>query len=263
MHALQKDPLVRLVKWRDLLRLSPAETMREILLPAPWLTGSIAAFEFGQILLGAFASFFFFLTALRVAHGAQHYSLGIDKRWQDALMLVLGVPMIASLHALQATHMLHHRRCLSDEDVESSTAKRSWLHALLHGPWFIVRMHAAGYRLASAAKRRWILAEFALAASWLAGIAWLGSDGLRWFAAAATIGECLTGFFAVWTVHHDCDATLEIARTQRGRWKNWISHSMFFHVEHHLFPSIPTARLPELAARLDEVSDRVTRKQVF
>jgi fatty acid desaturase len=51
-------------------------------------------------------------------------------------------------------------------------------------------------------------------------------------------------------VHHGCQAH-EPGRTQRGRWLNLISYSMFFHAEHHLFPAVPTAHLAELARRID------------
>ena len=48
-----------------------------------------------------------------------------------------------------------------------------------------------------------------------------------------------------------------------GAWKNLVSDDMFYHLEHHLFPAVPTSRLPELAARLDKVISQVTAKQVF
>jgi fatty acid desaturase len=32
---------------------------------------------------------------------------------------------------------------------------------------------------------------------------------------------------------------------------------------HHLFPAVPTPRLPERAARLDKVLPQITKKQVF
>jgi fatty acid desaturase len=67
----------------------------------------------------------------------------------------------------------------------------------------------------------------------------------------------------VWTVHHDCEASREIARTLRNRLKSTIAFDMFFHVEHHLFPRVPTCRLPELARRLDQVAPELSRKQVY
>jgi fatty acid desaturase len=38
---------------------------------------------------------------------------------------------------------------------------------------------------------------------------------------------------------------------------------MFYHVEHHLFPAVPTRKLPILARRLDEVAPELAAKKVF
>lgn len=76
-------------------------------------------------------------------------------------------------------------------------------------------------------------------------------------------GEFLMAFFAVWTVHHDTDHAPEFARTQRGGWKNKITFSMFYHLEHHLFPAVPTIKLPELAKRIDEALPELEKKQTF
>ena len=77
------------------------------------------------------------------------------------------------------------------------------------------------------------------------------------------VGQCLTAFFAVWTVHHDCETEGLLARTLRGVLRNFATYNMFFHVEHHLFPSVPTCHLPQLAARLDEAAPELTRLRVF
>jgi fatty acid desaturase len=55
----------------------------------------------------------------------------------------------------------------------------------------------------------------------------------------------------VWTVHHGCARTGPPARTIRHRWRAAATFNMFFHLEHHLFPQVPTAHLPLLAHRLD------------
>jgi beta-carotene hydroxylase len=85
---------------------------------------------------------------------------------------------------------------------------------------------------------------------------------LQWHAAAMLMGECFTGFFAVWSVHHGCDEHT-VARTQRGWLKNFVSYSMFYHLEHHLFPAVPTSHLPELARRLDRVAPHAAQRQVI
>jgi fatty acid desaturase len=38
---------------------------------------------------------------------------------------------------------------------------------------------------------------------------------------------------------------------------------MFLHAEHHLFPSVPTFRLQELARRLDRAAPAIAERQVI
>jgi fatty acid desaturase len=45
--------------------------------------------------------------------------------------------------------------------------------------------------------------------------------------------------------------------------KNRISFEMFFHLEHHLFPKVPTCHLPRLAERLDQAAPELQARQVF
>lgn len=246
------------IEWRDLLTLSPAEKAWELVLSLPWLAGSLLCYQAGWILPGAFCSFYFFLTGLRQSHGGQHYSLGVPRKVQDGVLFALSLLMLASMHAVQVSHMHHHRHCLDDEDAEGSTARLPWWKALLVGPLFPLRIHRAAWRIASPAKRRWIAAEVAgILAVLASALAVSGLPALRWHVAAMLIGESMTGFFAVWTVHHGCDPHGLHSRTQRGRWMTLLSYSMFFHVEHHLFPAVPTCRLARLAERLDAAAPEV------
>lgn len=61
---------------------------------------------------------------------------------------------------------------------------------------------------------------------------------LRWHVGAMAAGECLAGFFAVWTVHHGGD-------------------------EHHLFPMVPTCHMPTLAHRIDQANSSFATLQVI
>jgi len=42
-----------------------------------------------------------------------------------------------------------------------------------------------------------------------------------------------------------------------------IAFDMFFHVEHHLFPKVPTCHLNELSKRLDEAAPELSKLQVY
>jgi len=138
-----------------------------------------------------------------------------------------------------------------------------WARPLLVGPLFLVRLHVSAWRLAGRGKRVWITIElFAIAGVILFAVCITRWIAPRWHAGAMLAGECLTGFFAVWTVHHGC-AAHEPGRTQRGQWLNLISYSMFFHAEHHLFPAVPTAHLQELARRLDGAMPELRQRTVL
>jgi fatty acid desaturase len=250
------------VPWRDLLQLTWREKLWELTLPLPWLAVSLWCYAQGHWMWGALGSFYLFLTGLRQSHGAQHYTLGTSRRSQDLVLSALSVIMLASMHAVQVSHLHHHRHCLDEDDTEGSTARLPWWQAILAGPLFPVRLHRAAWRMGSPAKRRWIAAEVAGVLSVILFALFADLPALRWHVAAMLIGESLTGFFAVWTVHHGCEPHDLLARTQRGRWINRLSYSMFFHVEHHLFPAVPTGHLWRLAERLDAAMTGVTWKQV-
>lgn len=267
--SIASDPRLKAVKWRDLVKVRPVEVWLELAISVPWLAGALAfdhlavTRHWGFFAGSLVCSFYLFLTGLRQTHNAHHYALGLSKRATEWAMFALSVLMMSSMHAIQVTHLHHHKHCLDEEDVEASTAKLSALGALLFGPRFITGLHYHALRLAKRRQRRWILFELGALLAWSL-LVWLVLDvpALKVHWALMVLGQLCTGFFAVWTVHHGCDAE-RIARTQRGWLKNLISYDMFFHLEHHLFPAVPTRRLPELARRLDEAVPDLRKKMVY
>jgi fatty acid desaturase len=257
------DSRLRAVQWRDLTDLGPAEIARQLLLPLPWLALSLGLAAGRLYPLALLASFFFFLTGLRVAHDAHHYNLGLPRAGTEWVLFTLSVLMLGSMHAVQFNHLRHHKHCLDDEDVEARSAHMRWWQAVLWGPFFPFLLHRTALQHGRPHTRRWICGELAANAAVIAAVLWWPSGPLRYHVIAMAVGQCLTAFFAVWTVHHDCDPSRDIARTLRNRLKSAIAFDMFFHVEHHLFPRVPTCRLPELARRLDEVAPELSRKRVY
>jgi fatty acid desaturase len=252
------------VEWRDLLHLGRWEIAHEITLSLPWLAASWLAAGHAQYPLALGASFMFFLTGLRQVHNAHHYALGVSRRATEWVMFALSLLMLGSMHAVQVTHLRHHRHCLAPEDVEAASARLPGWRALLVGPLFPVRLHRAALALATPRQRRWIRAELAATLAVVAGVGLVDAVWLRYHVAAMALGQCLTAFFAVWTVHHGCDGEDgPIARTIRGRLKAFVTYNMFYHVEHHLFPAVPTRRLPVLARRLDAIRPDLATRTVF
>src|SRR5437868_11977022 len=155
----QPEPRSYRIAWRDLAATTPWDAVRELLLPIPWLVGSLILAESRLYPLALIASFLFFLTGLRVAHGAFHYTLGLPRRATDVVMFVFSLAMLGSMHAVQWNHLRHHRHCLADDDIEAMGARCSASGALLLGPRLPLRLHRAALAGARRAQRGWIIAE--------------------------------------------------------------------------------------------------------
>jgi len=261
---IMRDPRVRSVEWRDLMELSQWDIVKELLLVLPWVSTALVLAHFKLYIFALGFSFVFFLCGLRVVHNAYHYALGIPRLATECVMFVLSLMMLSSMHALQQTHLHHHSHCMDDEDAEAASARMKGWQAIAFGPYFYYLIHRKGIELANAKQKRWIVAEFLCIAAWVyVALAVLDIRILQYHVCAMLVGQCLTAFFAVWTVHHDCDRSHFIARTLRNPIKSLIAFDMFFHVEHHLFPAVPTCKLSTLAKRLDQAAPELSSKQVF
>ena len=259
-----RNPQIVALPSGNLTTLGPWEVVRELLLPAPWFLVSISFASHGLYLAALPASFFFFLTGLRQVHDAWHRTLGVPRGACHVIMVVLSVLMLGSMHSVRVTHMLHHRRCLEEDDVEGRSARGSALGAILTGPLFFFMKQAEGWRQGSRRDRSWIAFELLINVGWVVIVSGvLHVSALEYHIAAMAIGQCLFPFFSVWLVHRGCDGSHAIARTERGRLKNLLSCGMLYHVEHHLFPGVPTCRLPRIAERLDRTYPELGRLKVL
>ncbi len=254
--------LVKAVHWQDLVKLSTKEMLIENNITLPWLGASLLLAYFEWYLMAAPFSLVFFLTALRQSHNGFHRSLGTGHFLTWVTLFGNSVLMLASMHAVKYNHLRHHKYCLEPQDVEGRTAKLKWYEALLCGPIHIWQIHAEALKGGSRDTRKRIILELIALTFFGAASIYFQWHFLIYHIIVMCTGEILSGFFAVWTVHHDLEEH-EIARTQRKGWKNRVSFSMFYHLEHHLFPAVPTIKLKELAKRIDDAYPEWNKKQTF
>jgi len=171
--------------------------------------------------------------------------------------------MMASINAIKFNHIRHHKYCLSEQDYEGKSAGMTWYGAILYGPVHMFLIHKVTFQLGNNDYKRKVALEL-LSISLFAFVAfYFQIHCLIYHILVMIFGEFLMAFFAVWTVHHDTHEQPELARTQRSGWKNKITFSMFYHLEHHLFPAVPTIKLPELAKRIDEALPEIEKKQTI
>lgn len=254
--------LIQKVAWKDLTRLNLREVFIENNITLPWLAASLLLAYFGYYLAVLPCAAFFFLTGLRQVHNGFHRVLGINRQLTWCCLYANSLLMMSSIHAVGFNHLRHHKYCLGEGDYEGESARMKWWQAILYGPVHIYRIHRVALVYGSKADRRNVWIELVSIAVYTTLIVVFDVRFLLYFSGLMVLGEFFSAFFAVWTVHHDLDDH-EIARTQRQGWKNWLTYNMFYHLEHHLFPAVPTIKLPELARRIDEAMPEMEKKQTF
>ena len=259
---LLRDDRLRTVQWKDLTRLTFRQMVIENSITLPWLLLSCGLAFFHYYLFALPFSFLFFLTGLRQVHNGFHYTLGVSRPLTELTLYINSLLMITAMHAVKYNHLRHHKYCLQPEDVEGNCAKMKPAQALLYGPVFIFRQHAAALRSSRPVTRKAVWLELISIAVGVGAVFFLHIRFLEYHIIAMTTGEFFTAFFAVWTVHHDCDEEV-FARTLSHRWKNRLTYNMFYHLEHHLFPGVPTIRLPELSGRIREKLPDLKAREVF
>jgi fatty acid desaturase len=253
IRPLFLHPAVRALEWHDLRAITAWQSARALALSAPWLALSLGLAQAGHVALALPFSAVFFMAGLRQTHDGFHGKLGISPRATDAFLFLFTLLMAVPTHAVRWIHLRHHAHPLGEDDVEGMCAGMKWWGAIVAGPYFTLRMVATALRGTRGAARRWVVAELVALAALAAAAVLTDWIWLRYQLAAMALGNCLTGFVAVWMVHRGCDRDGAFARTQRSRLVNWLTLNNFYHLEHHLFPAVPSCNLPELARRLDRV----------
>jgi beta-carotene hydroxylase len=193
-----------------------------------------------------------FVAVVTVTHDVVHRAIGLSARATNWALFAMGLVLLESGHAYRATHAQHHRMFPHPDDPEGYPAELSLAGAICYGPVFLVRLWCWAYRRGN--DRGWLLAEAAapvaaLTAGWLA---WPYTPGVLVYTAMAIAGSWVYPLLTVYLPHHDYGATpLTQTRTLRGRIIPAVFLELTYHLEHHLYPQVPSHHLPELARRLD------------
>lgn len=193
-----------------------------------------------------------FVAVVTVTHDVVHRTIGLSAQATSWALFATGLVLLESGHAYRATHLQHHRLFPHPDDPEGYPARLSMIGAICYGPIFLARLWWWSYRRGR--DRRWLLAEAAAPIAALAGgvLAWPCTPGVLAYALMAIAGSWVYPLLTVYLPHHDYGETpLTQTRTLRGRIIPAIFLELTYHLEHHLYPQVPSHHLPELARRLD------------
>ncbi|MEO8695697.1 MAG: fatty acid desaturase [Acidimicrobiales bacterium] len=200
-----------------------------------------------------------FLANVVIVHDLMHRSLGLQQRTNSMLLGLLALLMLDSGHALQATHAAHHRQFPGPGDPEAYMATWSVWRVLLEGPRYRYRLWAWAWR-SQATHRATLFVEFAVHVAIVTGAAVGALQGshraLSVYVAVGLVGSWLFPLISVTAVHDAHGVTpFQQSKTVRGRIVPASMLGMGYHLEHHLWPMIPSHHLAETARRTQEILD--------
>jgi beta-carotene hydroxylase len=202
-----------------------------------------------------------FVTFGSISHDLVHRALRLPRRWNDVLLTAIELLMLRSGRAYRLAHLNHHARYPdAHDDPEASAAHGGLLAALASGPLFFLRLWVWALRR-HPAHRAQLLLEGGAIACLVAGAVVAAACG--WsvvplvYVSLAYLGTWIVPLATAYIPHTpDGDGPLSQTRRFRGRLARLVALDHLYHLEHHLYPSVPHHRWPELARRLDPLFDR-------
>ncbi len=245
----------------DLLITTPRQRWIALARPFVGIAFYALAVALGLYWLSPIIVFLVFVAVVTVTHDVVHGSLGLNRRQTDWALFLTGLVLLESGHAYRTTHLQHHKVFPAEDDPEGYPAKISMLGAILYGPVFLVRLWVWAYRRNARrpAQRVWLiiegLAPFATIACGV--LLWHVTPGVLLYAALAIVGSWVYPLLTVHLPHKNFGATpLTQTHTLRGRIIPALFLELTYHLEHHLYPQVPSHHLKELASRLDPFFDQ-------
>ena len=236
---------------------------RRLALARPFLgvAAFAAAAATGCWWLTPFIVFFVFVAVVTVTHDVAHGSIGLSPHRTEWALFALGAVLLESGHAYRHTHVRHHAVFPGPDDPEGDPARMSFWGAVLHGPIFLPRLWWWAYRrsMGQPVQRGWLLAE----ALWGLGIAVIAATlrprtpAVAVYAMEVVVGSWVYPLLTVHLPHRNYgDTPLTQTHTLRGRIIPALFLELTYHLEHHLYPQVPSHHLPALAQSLEPVFRR-------
>lgn len=219
--------------------------------------------------------------ALELQHEALHGIGFRSMRANTVAGILLGLPMLTSFAAYQASHMRHHRRLGTPDNKEffdygdqygtgsGGGVRRvlSWMYRFSMIAHYLGFFSTAGKLAAGRAlpeekpaAMRGIRRDYAVISGTLivavaASVA-TGSTLMLWIWLAPLVVASPVHALIELPEHYRCETlTVDVFRNTRtirsNRLAAWFTNGNNFHVEHHLMPSLPIHQLSELHEALD------------
>jgi beta-carotene hydroxylase len=239
-------------------RLELTTPQQVIELARPWVLFAlyVGLAERVHILVAVPVAFATCFAAFVQMHDALHESLGLSKRAHGLVLTMSAELLLKSGHALKATHLRHHGKCLGEDDPEGAPVHWSLSRVLFEGPFHILALRREALRIAPRTKRIQLFetmgTALVLAVAVATYVAWRTPTGLVYWAVAALV----SGAMPLWAAYipHRLAPRAPAVQAAARLAQLWtpVVNSFAYHHVHHANAKVPTALLPELARELCE-----------
>src|SRR4030095_12448654 len=194
-----------------------------------------------------------FVTYGSISHDLVHRNLGLRHAVNDLFLSLIELLALRSGHAYRAAHLHHHARFPHSDDIEGAASGMSLLRTLFEGVIFQPKIW---FWAARRPRQRRLLI-------WLEGCSCLFLISLSLMLYSITpiflvyvvlmiMGSWIIPLITSYIPHNPGgENVLRQTRLYRGKIVSIISLEHTYHLEHHLYPSVPHHNWPKLARKLD------------
>jgi len=209
----------------------------------------------------------FYLLAAASLHGISlfthegvHGTLSTRPWWNRTLSIMCAQPVLQNYSAYKVLHLKHHHHLgeEGDPDHYANYTSWTWLEFLMHWgrliigyPAYITMIPILGFRNGNASARRWIIFEVCLLAVLVtAAVLWVPWLWLlhAWLIPMLVINTMVNirGMSQHTFLEHQSDTILGTRSILTNPVTAFFMCNENYHLEHHLYPSIPWYNLPRL-----------------
>lgn len=238
----------------DLLRITPLQRLTSVLIPFACAALYITFAHYRLWPLAVLTLMYLsFATYGSISHDLVHRTLGLPRALNEFLLTTIELLAFRSGHAYRLAHLHHHARFPHDDDIEGAAAKMSLPRTLLEGVTFQPRIMLWALRRHTRTHPVVLfetLTVLALLTACFISLRWTPVPAV--YATLMIMGSWIIPLVTSYIPHNPAGQTaLAQTRLFRGRVLSVIALQHLYHLEHHLYPSVPHHNWPKLAHRLD------------
>ena len=249
----------------DLTHITPLRRAWSLALPFVWLAlyFVFAAIRWWPVAVTCLVCLSF-VTYGSISHDLVHGNLGLGRRVNDFFLSLIELLCLRSGRAYRLAHLHHHAIYPHADDIEGAAADMPLWRTIIEGVTFQPKLWLWAVRQRTR-EQPLILAEGCTCLLLIAAsISLLPITPVIFvYVVLMIMGSWIIPLITSY-IPHEPHAETELLQTRlfRGKVASLVAVEHLYHLEHHLYPSVPHHHWPTLAKRLDPFFARAGVKPI-